>query len=241
MRDNARANNSPDVLESAERLVDSGRQRLRLWNIAEGQITELEKTLQPQENLTLYSPFKGIVQDIAVEQGRKVMDGDRIVDIADLGVVWVWAQFYQDELPMLKKGLPTAITLSSYPGEKFNGTISVIDPFINEASRTGRARIDVDNADLKLRPGMYVDVELSMSLGEGLAVPVGAVLPTGLHNIAFVDQGEGKLAPRFIELGRKYGDFFEVKSGLKENERVVASANFLIDAEANVQGALKSW
>ena len=241
MRDNARANNSPDVLESAERLVDSGRQRLRLWNIAEGQITELEKTLQPQETLTLYSPFKGIVQDIAVEQGRKVMDGDRIVDIADLGVVWVWAQFYQDELPMLKKGLPTAITLSSYPGEKFNGTISVIDPFINEASRTGRARIDVDNADLKLRPGMYVDVELSMSLGEGLAVPVGAVLPTGLHNIAFVDQGEGKLAPRFIELGRKYGDFFEVKSGLKENERVVASANFLIDAEANVQGALKSW
>ena len=78
-------------------------------------------------------------------------------------------------------------------------------------------------------------------MGEGVAVPVEAVLPTGMHNIVFVDKGGGRLQPRFIELGRKYGDFYEVKSGLKEDERVVNSANFLIDAEAQVQGALKSW
>ena len=88
---------------------------------------------------------------------------------------------------------------------------------------------------------MYVDADLTMDMGEGLAVPVGAVLPTGLHNIVFVDKGKGKLQPRFVELGRKYGDTYEVKSGLAENERVVTSANFLIDAEAKVQGALKSW
>ena len=134
-----------------------------------------------------------------------------------------------------------AVTMSSYPGQKFNGVISVIDPFVNESLRMGRVRIDVENPDLKLRPGMYADVELSMDMGEGLAVPVSAVLPTGLHNIAFVDKGDGKLAPRFVELGGKYGDFIEVKSGLVENERVVASANFLIDAEANIQGALKAW
>ena len=142
---------------------------------------------------------------------------------------------------MLKKGLPVTITTSSYPGEKLDGTISVIDPFINDAMRTGRVRIDVENPDLKLRPDMYVDVELTMDMGEGVAVPVAAVLPTGKHNIVFVDKGEGKLEPRFIELGRKYGDFYEVKSGLNETERVVTSANFLIDAEAKVQGALKSW
>jgi len=136
---------------------------------------------------------------------------------------------------MLKKDLPITITSSSYPGEKFPGKISVVDPFISDATRTGRVRIDVENPDFKLRPDMYVDVDLTMTMGEGVAVPFSAVLPTGNHNIVFVDKGGGKLEPRFIELGRKYGDYYEVKSGLNENERVVTSANFLIDAEAKVQ------
>jgi Cu(I)/Ag(I) efflux system membrane fusion protein len=237
----AKAKGSRAVIESTGRLVESAKQRLHLWNITDDQIADLEKNRQPSETLTLRSPFKGVVQDIGVDQGRKVMNGDHLVDIADLSVVWVWAQFYQDELPMLKKDLPITITSSSYPGEKFNGKISVIDPFINDATRTGRVRIDVENAGLKLRPDMYVDVELTMDMGEGVAVPFNAVLPTGRHDIVFVDKGEGKLEPRFIELGRKYGDFYEVKSGLNVGERVVTSANFLIDAEAKVQGALKSW
>jgi len=241
MRDEAKAKGNQTVLQSTEKLVESSKQRLNLWNISEKEIAELEKTRKPQEHLTLYSPFKGVVQDIGVDQGRKVMNGDHLVDIADLSVVWVWAQFYQDDLPMLKKGLPVTITTSSYPGEKLEGKISVIDPFINDAMRTGRVRIDVENADLKLRPDMYVDIELTMDMGEGVAVPVPAVLPTGKHNIVFVDKAGGKLEPRFIELGRQYGDFYEVKSGLKETERVVTSGNFLIDAEAKVQGALRSW
>jgi Cu(I)/Ag(I) efflux system membrane fusion protein len=241
MRDEARVKNSTAVLESTERLVEVAKQRLHLWNITDEQIAELEKNRKPSETLTLYSPFKGVVQDLGVDQGRRVMIGDHLVDIADLSVVWVWAQFYQDELPMLKKDLPITLTSSSYPGEKFPGKISVVDPFINDTTRTGRVRIDVENPDLKLRPDMYVDVELTMDMGEGIGVPFSAVLPTGNHNIVFVDKGGGKLEPRFIELGRKYGDFYEVKSGLNESERVVTSANFLIDAEAKVQGALKSW
>jgi Cu(I)/Ag(I) efflux system membrane fusion protein len=221
--------------------VESVKQRLRLWNISDEQIAELELNRKPHETLTLRSPFKGVVQDIPVDQGRRVMMGDHLVDVADLSVVWVWAQFYQDELPMLKKGLSITISSASYPGEKFEGKISLIDPFINDATRTGRVRIDVENPDFKLRPDMYVDAELTMDMGEGIAVPVGAVLPTGKHNIAFVDKGEGKLEPRYVELGRQYGENYEVKSGLKEGERVVTSANFLIDAEAKVQGALKSW
>jgi Cu(I)/Ag(I) efflux system membrane fusion protein len=241
MRDEAKAKSNQMVLESTERLYESAKQRLHLWNISDAQIAGLEKTRQSQEMLTLSSPFKGVVQDIGVDQGRKVMNGDHVVDIADLSVVWVWAQFYQDELPMLKRGLPVIISSSSYPGEKLSGKISIIDPFINDTLRTGRVRIDVENADLKLRPDMYVDVELTMDMGEGVAVPVPAVLPTGKHNIIFVDKGGGKLEPRFIEIGRKFGDYYEVKSGLKETERVVTSANFLIDAEAKVQGALKSF
>lgn len=240
-RDEAQAKGSRAALESTGRLVESARQRLRLWNITDDQVAELEKTRKASETLTLRSPFKGVVQDLGVDQGRRVMTGDHLVDIADLSVVWVWAQFYQDELPMLEKGLPITITTSSYPGEKFGGKISVVDPFINDALRTGRVRIDVENSDFKLRPDMFVDIDLTMDMGEGLAVPFNAVLPTGKHNIVFVDKGAGKLEPRFVELGRKYGDFYEVKSGLSEAERVVTSANFLIDAEAKVQGALKSW
>jgi Cu(I)/Ag(I) efflux system membrane fusion protein len=240
-REESKTNGSSAVLKSTERLVESARQRLRLWNITDDQIAELEKTRKPTEMLILRSPFKGVVQEIGVDQGRRVMVGDHLVDIADLSVVWVWAQFYQEELPMLKKDLPITTTSSSYPGEKFPGKISVVDPFINDATRTGRVRIDVENPDLKLRPDMYVDIELTMDMGEGVAVPFNAVLPTGKHNVVFVDKGGGKLEPRYVELGRKYGDFYEVKSGLSETERVVTSANFLIDAEAKVQGALKSW
>jgi len=241
VRDEARDNGSKPVLESTERLIASGRERLRLWNISDQQIAELEKTRKPRETLTLYSPFKGLVQEIAVSQGRRVMTGDRLVDIADLSVVWVWAEFYQDELPMLTKGLPVSVTSSSYPGETFDGRISVIDPFMNEALRTGRVRIDVTNADFKLRPNMYVNADVTMDMGESVAVPVSAVLPTGKHNIVFVSKGEGRLEPRYIEVGRKYGDYYEVRAGLQEKERVVTSANFLIDAEAKVQGALASW
>jgi membrane fusion protein, copper/silver efflux system len=229
------------VLESMQSLVDAGKQRLRLWNISDDQIAELEKTRKAQETLTLKSPFKGIVQEMRVDQGRRVMTGDQLVEIADLSLVWVWAQFYQNEIALLKKELPVTITTAAYPGETFKSKISVIDPFINDATRTARVRIDVENPDFKLRPDMYVNAELKLDMGEGLAVPVTAILPTGLRNIAFVDKGEGRLEPRFIEIGRKYGDVFELKSGLKEGERVVNSANFLIDAEAKVQGALKSW
>jgi Cu(I)/Ag(I) efflux system membrane fusion protein len=241
MRDDAQAGHSPDLLKSAEELVVSGKDRLRLWNITEEQIAELEKTRKPQETLALISPFKGVVQELRVDQGGRVAMGDRLVDVADLSVVWVWAQFYEDELAMLKNGLPVTITTPACPDQTFKGKISVVDPFINDTMRTGRVRIDVQNPDFKLRPDMYVDLELSMDMGSGLSVPVDAVLPTGLHNIAFVDKGDGKLEPRYVELGRKYGDFYEIKSGLKADERVVASANFLIDAEAKIQGALKSW
>jgi len=240
-RDQTHAKTPPGPSESTDRLVESAKQRLRFWNISDDQIVELERSRKPQETLTLKSPFKGVVQNLGIDQGRRVMTGDHLVDIADLSVVWVWAQFYENEIAFLKKGLLVTITTAAYPGETLQGKISVIDPFLNDASRTTRARIDVDNSDFKLRPDMYVNVELKLDMGEGLAIPVSAVMPTGQRNLAFVDKGEGKLEPRFAELGHKYGDFYEVRSGLKEGERVVTSANFLIDAEAKVQGALKSW
>src|SRR5713101_5937593 len=238
MRDQAK---SKDARETPERLIESAKRRLQLWNVTNEQITDLQKTRNPRENLTLLSPFRGVVQSVPVEQGKSVKMGDMLVEVADLSVVWVWADFYENELSMLQAGQKLAITAKSYPGEKFEGTISLINPFIDEAKRSAKARIDIPNADFKLRPGMYVNAELAMNMGEALTVPVSAVMPTGTRNVVFVDKGEGKLEPRIIQLGEKYGDIYEVQSGLQEGERVVASANFLIDAESKVQGALKDF
>lgn len=240
-RDDARQSASTNLAQSAERMLQSARQRLSRWNISDQELNDLEKTRQPQNTLTLYSPVKGVVQDIAIDQGRHVNIGDHLVDVADLSVVWVWADFYQDDLPLLKKGEHVSVTTSAIPSETFTGKVELVDPFLNEAKRTARARISVENPESKLRPEMYVDATLQTSEEKSLTIPVSAVLPTGTRNLVFVNKGEGKLEPRFIEVGRSFGNLYVVKSGLHEGEQIVSSANFLIDAEAKVQGALQQW
>jgi len=238
MRDEAK---SKDARETPQRLIESAKRRLQLWNVMPEQIAELEKTRKASDTLTLLSPFRGVVQSVPVEQGKSVKMGDMLVEVADLSVVWVWAEFYENELSMLQPGQKIVVTTKSYPGEKFDGTISLIDPFLDETKRTAKVRIDTPNADFKLRPGMYVNAELAMDMGEALTVAVSAIMPTGERNVVFVDKGEGKLEPRIVQLGTKYGEIYEVQSGLQEGERVVASANFLIDAESKVQGALRDF
>jgi RND family efflux transporter MFP subunit len=238
MRDEAK---TKEARETPQRLIESAKRRLQLWNVTEQQIADLERTRKASETLTLLSPFRGVVQSVPVEQGKNVKVGEMLVEVADLSLVWMWAEFYENELSMLQVGQKLAITAKSYPGQNFDGTIALIDPFINETKRTAKVRIDIPNADFKLRPGMYVNAELAMDMGEALTVPLSAVMPTGSRNVVFVDKGEGKLEPRIVQLGSKYGDIYEVQSGLQGGERVVSSANFLIDAESKVQGALKDF
>ena len=238
MRDQAK---TKAARETPERLIESAKRRLQLWNVTEPQIAELEKARKASDTLTLLSPFRGVVQSVPVEQGKNVKMGDLLVEVADLSVVWVWAEFYETELSMLSVGQEFAITTKSYPGEKFEGRLSVINPFLDQTKRTAKVRIDIPNPDFKLQPGMYVNAELGMDMGEALTIPVSAVMPTGTRSIVFVDKGEGKLDPRVVQLGTKYADIYEVRRGLTEGERVVSSANFLIDAESKVQGALKQF
>ena len=139
----------------------------------------------------------------------------------------MWAEFYENELSMLQVGQKLAVTAKSYPGQNFDGTISLIDPFINETKRTAKVRIDIPNRGFQAAArDVRRTAELEMDMGEALTVPVSAIMPTGERNVVFVDKGEGKLEPRIVQLGAKYGDIYEVQSGLQEGERVVASANF---------------
>jgi Cu(I)/Ag(I) efflux system membrane fusion protein len=238
MRDEAKAR---DARATPERLIAAAESRLRQWNITDAQIADLERTRQPTEALTLRSPFRGVVEEVPARQGANVKVGDRLIDIADLSVVWIWAEFYESELSMLQTGQQVIVTSNAFPNDHLEGNVAVINPFLEAAKRTAKVRIDIPNPEFKLRPGMYANVELGMEMGEGLLVPASAVMPTGLREIAFVDKGNGKLEPRVVQLGEQIGDHYEVKSGLAEGERVIASANFLIDAESKVQGALADF
>ena len=222
-------------------LIEAAERRLKQWNVTDEQIASLERSGTPTENLTLLSPFTGVVQMVSAGQGKNVKVGDALADVADLSVVWVWAEIYEDEMSMVKKGQKAVVFARAYPNEGFYGEIALVNPFVDEMKRTSKVRIDIPNPDFKLRPGMYANVELAMDMGQGLAIPVSAVMPTGLRNVVFVDKGMGKLEPRIVQLGGEFGDYYEVKEGVAEGERVVASANFLIDAESKVQGALKDF
>jgi hypothetical protein len=140
MRDQAK---SKDARETPQRLIESAKRRLQLWNVTSEQVAELEKTRKASDTLTLLSPFRGVVQSVPVEQGKSVKVGDMLVEVADLSLVWMWAEFYENELSMLQVGQKLAITAKSYPGQNFDGTIALIDPFINETKRTAKVRIDI--------------------------------------------------------------------------------------------------
>jgi Cu(I)/Ag(I) efflux system membrane fusion protein len=232
---------SAESKASTQRLLDASRFRMEQWNVTPGQIAELEKSHKVSEFLTLRSPFQGVVENVPVEQGRRVMPGDPLVAVADLSVVWVWAEFYENEVPLLKPGLKVTLTANAYPGESFEGSIGLVNPFLSAAQRTAKARVDISNPGFKLRPGMFMNLSMDIDAGGALSIPVSAVMPTGDRSLVFVDKGAGRLEPRQVQLGEKYGDLYEVKDGLKEGERVVASGNFLIDAESKVQGAVKSF
>ncbi len=238
MRDEAK---TAEARSGPERLIAAAKGRLQQWNVTPEQIEKLSRDRTPDEALILRSPFRGVIEQVAARQGGSVKVGDPLVDVADLSVVWVWAEFYESELSMLQLGQKLEVTTKSYPGEKFDGAIAVVNPFVDPAKRTARVRIDIPNPDFKLRPGMFANAELGMNMGEGLTIPSSAVMPTGIRSVVFIDKGGGKLEPRLVQLGPQYDDRFEVKSGLAEGERVVSSANFLIDAEAKVQGALKDF
>ncbi len=227
--------------EAPAPLVEAAERRLRQWNVTSEQIAALERSGRANDELALLSPFRGVVRTEPVRQGENVKTGDLLVEVADLSVVWVWAEFYESEVSAIKLGQKAAVTSYSYPNEKFTGRITLINPFLDETTRTTKARIEIPNPDFKLRPGMYASVELGIELNEGLVIPVSAVMPTGTRNIVFVDRGGGKLEPRRVLLGEECDDYYEVKSGVSEGERVVAGANFLIDAESKVQGALKDF
>jgi RND family efflux transporter MFP subunit len=234
---------------SADQLIDASKMRLKLWNVSDQEIAELERSRRPSEQLMLRSPFDGVVNEVIGRPGMSVKTGDKLVSVLDLSNLWIWAEFYENEVGLLKPDQQIDVSLPAFPNETFRGQIAVINPVIDPVKRTARVRIDIPNPKAQLRPGMYANVEVRIDDGEGLTIPVQAALPTGERMLVFLDRGEGKLLPRYVQVGRAFTifdgqaqeNYYQVLNGLREGDRIVNSANFLIDAESQVQGALKDW
>jgi Cu(I)/Ag(I) efflux system membrane fusion protein len=226
------------VAEGGSLLAESARRRLKLWDISDAQIRALEASREPKKTLTLYSPFTGHVLAKTVNKGQFVEAGTALFRIADLSVVWLIADIYEYELPAIRLGQAATIQMAYYPGERFTGKATYIYPTLDPQTRTARVRYEFANPQGKLKPEMFTDVEIQVRLGERLAVPEGAVIDTGVRRVVIVDRGAGTFEPREVRLGVKAGEFVEVLEGLTAGERVVTSANFLIDSESRLKDAV---
>ncbi len=224
------------ISKDVNALAAAARQRLRLWDIPEDQIRKIEEAGEPVRTLTILSPVTGYVIQKMVLQGMRVMAGEKLFDVADLSTLWVIADIYEYELPMIRVGEQATIILSYFPGREFSSRIDYIYPTLAGDTRTGRVRFTIPNPEGRLKPQMYTNVEVKIDLGKKLAVPDDAVIDTGTRQVVYVDKGEGYFEPREVMLGLRAEGYREVLMGLKAGEKVVASAAFLVDSEAQLKG-----
>jgi membrane fusion protein, copper/silver efflux system len=201
----------PDVHQQAEALVDASTLRLRQMGLSQSQITELGVSSGTQTNLLLGQPG---------------------------GKVWVYAQIYEYESGLVHEGQAVEVQSSAIPGRRFWGKVRAVDSILNSESRSLRVRTEIPNEGGLLKPEMYVDAVIHVTFGQRLAVPEEALMDTGTRQIAFVMTGAGKYEPREVRVGHEAEGYYEVLSGLKEGEQVVASANFLIDSESKLKAAI---
>jgi Cu(I)/Ag(I) efflux system membrane fusion protein len=234
----ARMSGAPD---RADYLVRAARQRLRLWDITDQQIQTIGRQGRAFEAFPILSPASGFVIEKNVVEGGAVRAGDRLYRIAALDAVWVNAQVYETELPLISAGKAARVTLSYQPGRVFDGHVAYVYPYLDRSTRTGRVRIELENPQLELRPDMYANVEFTLDLGERLMVPAEAVIYTGPRRLVFLDLGEGRLRPQEVQLGVRADEHYEVLSGIDEGDRVVTSGNFLVAAESRIRSATRYW
>lgn len=222
-------------------LLHAARQRLRFWNVSEGQIRQLERARKSSRLLTLYSPYAGVVRKKNIVKGARVTEGMDLLRISDLSTVWAFIHISQQDIPFVEEGMQVRMELPQIPGKEFKGEVSFIFPYMDSKARDLKVRASFPNPDLELKPGMYANLYLENTLsGEHLLVPSSSIIRTGERDIAFVYRGEGIFEPRELKLGVTDGrDRVQVLSGLAEEEAVVISGQFLLDSESRIQEAVR--
>jgi len=226
------------VAQGSLDLLAAARQRLLLWDIRAEDIEALEQAGKVSRTVDLHSDVSGYVVQKLAFHGMRVTPADTLFDIADLRHVWVLADVYESDLPLVRLGMQGELTAAYLPGRRWRGPVTYVNPTVEEKTRTVKVRIELENAGHRLKPDMFVDVELEADLGSGLSVPDSAVIDSGGRKLVFLDRGDGRFEPREVELGVRVGAAFQVLRGLEDGESVVTSANFLLDSESSLRSAL---
>ncbi len=229
---------------SARRLGDSSlvaaaRRRLTLWDVPEDQIALLDRSGRAQRTLLLRAPMSGEIAEKMVTEGQAVRPGDNLFLIADRRVLWVELGVYERDARLLRVGSPVSLTVDALPGREYAGRVTFIQPRVDTTSRTLTARVEVANRDGRLRPGMFATARLAGAAAPRLAVPLTAVLPTGMRELVFVNRGDGRFVPREVATGVRTDSLVEIVSGLTAGDEVVGSATYLLDSESNLASAMQ--
>lgn len=216
--------------------------RLRYWQISDDQIEQLKRDGRVRETLTLHSPAAGVVLERMVVEGMRFMPGEPLLKIADLSTMWLLADVFEQDLALVRVGETATFRVNAFPDRAFRGRVSFIYPSLNPQTRTAKVRIELPNRDGALKPSMYATVEIGIAAGAGkvLTVPTSAVIHSGTREVVLVLLAEGRFEPRSVKLGMQGDEHVQILEGVAEGEKVVASANFLIDAESNLRAALSS-
>jgi len=235
---------SPDIAAAAAQLLvnpgyEGTRRRLQNLNVPGEVIAEIEKAHQVPLAFTWPVPRDGVIIERNAVEGKKMAAGDVLFRIADLSTVWVLADVPEYELSGIRPGQPATIGVRSMPDRKFEGRVQLLYPQVSLETRTVKVRIEIANPEEVLLPGMYAEVDISNgSQAPVVSVPTNAVIDTGKQRVVILDKGEGRFEPRQVETGLEGDGLVEIRKGIVSGDRVVTSANFLIDAESNLKSAL---
>ncbi len=241
---------SPDLLATQRellaappggRLATAARERLRLWGMSSWAIRDMQRRQEPRQRIGIQSPITGVVIDKRVNEGAHVSAGALLYRIADPSRVWVLADVFEQDLPHVTVGQRVVVNVSGATGEPIGGVVDYIYPTVSAQTRTARVRVQLDNPEGRLRPGMIANLSFDVDLGEHLAVPTDAVVYTGRRRLVFVDRGEGRLRPVEVTVGARTTDWISVESGLTEGDVVVSSGVFLLAAESRIRSATDYW
>ena len=224
-----------------EQLVRAAEERLRLWGLSSEQLADLRKRGKAEPRITVHSPATGVVLEKNVVAGTRTMAGNVLYRIGNLGRIWVLADLFESDAPFVQAGQPATMSLPWASGVTWKGVVQFVYPTVDEKTRAVRARLTFPNAQLSFKPGMFVDVNVQVPLGNLLAVPDNALLASGEHRYAFVKRGEGQLQATEVKDGAMAGDYHEVLAGLREGEEVATQATFLLSSEAQLRSALPRW
>lgn len=234
---------APEAQNGMKELAQASLMRLKSWDIGDEDLRKLRESGEVKRTIAYRSPVNGIVTEKIAQKGMRFMPGEVMYKIADLSTLWVIADVSEQESGLIKNGQAAKVKLDAFPGREFNSRVTYVYPTLNAQTRTTQVRLELANAGGLLRPGMYAQVELAGlgSKGRVVAVPDSAVIYSGRREIVLVELGEGRFEARVVKLGTHSDDYVEIKEGIGEGEKVVVSANFLIDAESNLKAVIAGF